>query len=462
MKTQPRRSFLKALGSVPFLLAFTPTRKTWAAESTPPTYPNARDLTNPSAFKPGYLSIIQGPTSDTQTLINVFAPRLKKYSYVAMDPAGSAVALEVYEKIPGPGFYNIDKLKVSNLATGVKYTLQVCDGETVVDQRSFSALNIRKKDPVFGLISCMADDYRFTDVIDPMWERLRKENPDFLILNGDAVYVDSFEFVERKKATEADLWQRYVDAFRRIPLYHFKKLIPTFATWDDHDFGTNDGDRDFQAKDAAAKLFHGAFGGKEIDGTWTQGPMGVSSVLKAFGQRFYFMDDRTFRQPNKNQTETESYGHWGQRQHEWLINHLSTGSAPAWIINGNQFFNGKALDFKEAFEANHSKEFTTFIGQLNQVSAPVIFASGDIHLSEIMRIPSGRTGYETYELTSSSMHSYAGDGWENPMRLEGAFCKEFNFMLIRSRNEEGDLRVNVKSLGLASDAYFEKNLSVKK
>jgi phosphodiesterase/alkaline phosphatase D-like protein len=301
-------------------------------------------------------------------------------------------------------------------------------------------------------------------VIDPMWDRLKNEKPDFLILNGDTVYVDSFEFVERLKATEADLWQRYVDSFRRIPLYHWRELVPVFATWDDHDFGTNDSDREFVSKEAALKLFHGVFGGVDIPGVWEQGPGGVSSVLHAFNQSFYLMDDRTFRQPNKNQTVQEDYGHWGQGQHEWLLKELRDNPRPAWIINGNQCFNGKDLSYKETFEGNHPKEFVNFVNELKNLPTPVVFASGDIHLSEIMRIPRERIGYETYEVTSSAMHSYTGEGWENPMRLDGAYSIEFNFMMIRSQavttRPQKAIQFNVRCLGLDENPYFDKNFLV--
>jgi phosphodiesterase/alkaline phosphatase D-like protein len=411
-------------------------------------------------YTPGYLTIVQCATSETETLINIFVPRLKNYTYEAIDSSGRAVPLSRYEVVTGPGFFHIHKLKISALRVGEDYTLRVLDRRTLVDQRAFRALDTQIANPRFALISCMSDDYRFNQVIDPMWERLRQSNPDFLILNGDLVYVDSFEFVERQKATESDIWQRYVDSFRRIPLYHWQRLVPVYATWDDHDFGTNDGDRDFISKDAVLRLFRAVFGGEALPGTWEPGPMGVSSVFQAFGQRFFFMDDRMFRQPNRNQLMSDPFGHWGQAQHEWLLQKLAESSAPSWIINGNQFFNGKALDFKEAFEANHPQAFVSFVQSLSAISAPVVFASGDIHLSEIMRIPADRLGYETFEFTSSCMHSFTGNGWENPMRLEGALTLEFNFMLIESQAAPGALRVSMKALGLAPDPYFEKDLVI--
>ena len=474
MRSFPRRTFLKTMGALPVLMSLGLGREEEVRASEqgllrgslgPVGWPKGAKVFPEGhgtvGFPPGYLTIIQGATSATETLINIFAPRLKRYSYEAWDASGRALSVSHYETVTGPGFYHIHKIRVTGLCLGQEYTLRVLDRSTVVDERCFAALDTNKTNPVFGLLSCMSDDYRFSQVIDPMWERLRQSNPDFLILNGDLVYVDSFEFVERQRATEADIWQRYVDSFRRIPVYHWRRLVPILATWDDHDFGTNDGDREFVSKEAVLRLFRGAFGGAELPGVWEAGPHGVSSVFTGFGQRFFLMDDRMFRQPNRNQVTPDPFGHWGQEQHDWLRRKLSEDTSPAWIVNGNQFFNGRALDFKEAFEANHPAEFVTFIDELRQIAAPVVFASGDIHISEIMRVPADRAGYETFEITSSSMHSYTGSGWDNPMRLEGAYTNEFNFLLIQSQARPGELNIGVKSLGLASDSYFEKTLLVR-
>ena len=427
------------------------------------SFPTALEMTRNTNFKPGYLSIIQCATSSSETLINVVAPRLKKYSYQVLDSAGNALAsVEKYDNVIGPLFYNVDKIKVTGLSLNLDYTLKVIDNKTTVDQRTFRALDTSKPNPRFGLVSCMADDYRFDQAIDPMWKKLEQQNLDFVLLTGDLVYVDSFEFVERLKATESDIWQRYIDALKRIPYYHMNKLIPTLAIWDDHDYGTNDGDRTFIGKQPADKLFHALFAGKSIDGVWSQGPDGTCSYMKAFGQNFFLMDDRSFRQPNKDTNPPEEFGHWGQMQHQWLFENLKNNNEPSWIINGNQFFNGVSLTFKEAFEQNHPKEFGSFIDSLKSVEAPVAFASGDVHLAEVMKVPTDRLGYETYEFTSSAMHSYAGPGWDNPMRVEGCYSIEFNFFVLQSENQNGNLNIKVSCLGLADKPYFEKEFVVKK
>lgn len=416
-------------------------------------------------FNPGYLTIIQGPTNQTEACINIMSPRLKKYTYEVINSHGQSQNVNMYAQLKGPLFYNVDKIKVIGLQINENYTLRVVDvsssgSRTIVDERIFQTLDTTNENSQFALVSCMADDYRFNDVIDPMWKKLENQNVDLIFLTGDLVYIDSREFVERQKATDIDIWQRYTDALRRIPLYHWKHLKPILATWDDHDFGTNDGDRNFTAKQASLNLFEALFHGPSLNTAWTKTDFGTSSVLEAFGQRFFLMDDRFYRQPNKNQTTAETYGHWGQEQHEWLISKLSQNTAPAWIINGNQIFNGAKKTFIESLEQNHPAEFTQLMSELGNVQAPVVFASGDIHLSEVMRVPTNIIGYETFEFTSSSMHSYASDGWDNPMRVEGAYSIEFNFMVFKTQLLKNGLNIDVQCIGLNDSPYFTQNFKV--
>ncbi len=330
-----------------------------------------------------------------------------------------------------------------------------------VDQRTFKTLNTNSDQVSFAYASCMSDDYRFDRVINPMWQKMKDQNPDMIVLNGDVVYVDSYDFVERKKATELDIWFRFIDSLNRLPIYKWTELKPIFATWDDHDFGTNDGDKDFINKQAARKVFLGFFGGKNISGVYELEPSSVYFSLKAFQQNFIFLDNRYFRQPNKDPKSQEVYAHWGEKQYKWLLDEIKKTNQPTWLFSGNQFFSGVALDYKESLQDNNPENFKLLTSDLKNINVPVVFGSGDVHFSEIMKIPADRIGYETYELTSSSMHSFTYSGWDNPLRHEGAFTKEFNFMMINSKAlGQNKVKINVKSLGLSKSPYFEKEMII--
>lgn len=430
-------------------------------------FKSASEYSKAKEFASGKLIIIQGPTSSTEANINILSPVLKKYIYVVKDEYGKTYDVEHYDSIHTPPLHwKVDKIFIRGLNPGIKYSLEVVDefrnSKTRVDQRDFTTLNTHENHVRFAYASCMADDYRFNEVINPMWEQMRKQNPDMVVLNGDLVYVDSFEFVERKKATELDIWFRYIDTFNRLPIYRWHELKPILATWDDHDFGTNDGDRDFKEKNSARKIFLAFFGGKNLKDTYQLENDSIYFSFTGFKQKMLFLDDRYFRQPNKDQKVSEKYGHWGEKQHNWILENLNDSNTPVWIFNGNQTFSGKELPYKEAMQSNHPEHYKVFIEDMKKTKSPTLFASGDIHFSEIMQIPSDLMGFETFEVTSSSMHSYSGEGWANPLRLEGAFTNEFNFMIIDSKNDNGVLKTDITTWGLKDKPYFKKHLEVKR
>lgn len=468
-----RRRFLQFLGAAPVvsqILACSPSTDPSPSESNfrsldseprGPSVPPALELTNTRAFKNGYLTILQGPTSDTESLINIFSPKLKNYSYEIVDSLGTKISVAPETRVKTPTFYCIDKLHFKNLRLGETYTLNVFDKTTRIDQRNFKTLDIHKTKVRFAQLSCMADDYRFNDAIDLMWDRLQKSQVDFIVMTGDQVYVDSKEFVERQKATELDIWQRYVDALKRLPIYHWQHLVPIIAVWDDHDYGTNDGDSQFVGKEPSTRVFDAVFGGTEIPLVWEKCPAGTSSRFSAFGQRFFLMDDRSFRKTNTDPAaKTDKFGHWGEVAHQWLIEDLQKQIKPSWIFNGNQFLSGKTLEYKEAFQDNHPAEFNKLLTELTEQRSAFVLGSGDIHLSEIMIAPKDILGFQTYEYTASCMHSYTGTGWENPLRFPDATTNEFNFFVHQVQAGPNQLDITTECLGLATIPYFTKRLLV--
>ncbi|MBK7961017.1 MAG: hypothetical protein IPK04_07285 [Bdellovibrionales bacterium] len=139
MMNIPRRAFLKTLGSLSILfsmgcrkensgvpLIFDP--GTGKNPETPPALePNTEldaglpqqktfstlkqeivssfEMTNPSAYRPGFLAMIQGPTSDTEALFNILVPRFKNYTYAILDSNGRANLLSLMTDLRGQLFF---------------------------------------------------------------------------------------------------------------------------------------------------------------------------------------------------------------------------------------------------------------------------------------------------------------------------------------------------------------------
>jgi hypothetical protein len=60
------------------------------------------------------------------------------------------------------------------------------------------------------------------------------------------------------------------------------------------------------------------------------------------------------------------------------------------------------------------------------------------------------------------MHSYTGTGWDNTLRLAGAFTREFNFMMVTSEKSADGLNIGVESWGLDNKPYFKSQFKVVK
>src|SRR5690606_30446885 len=147
--------------------------------------------------------------------------------------------------------------------------------------------------------------------------------------------------------------------------FRMPRLTPVFATWDDHDFGLNNADRTFPRADFNRLLFRKFWGSIESP-IWRKAH-GVGSVLEAFGQRFFLMDDRSFR----DAPHVSGGKHWGQDQMDWLIAELEHSPAPAWLMNGSQYFGGYLK--KESYESTQPADFHHLLARLSRVAAPVAF-----------------------------------------------------------------------------------------
>ena len=92
----------------------------------------------------------------------------------------------------------------------------------------------------FSFGSCYKYRYR-----NKMFKTIIKNNPQLWIWSGDVVYVSKSREAENMfNNTKNDKY------YMRI-----REKIPTIGTWDDHDFGQNDGNRKYKKKNFYKNLF---------------------------------------------------------------------------------------------------------------------------------------------------------------------------------------------------------------
>jgi len=377
----------------------------------------------PGRFDFGALPILQGPSDATSASFLIQHATDRRLHMRAFGPFNEELTAAVLERFDVPGqAVSVSEVLVAGLVPGVTYRLRVLDdGDRIVDSRRFRSLETSRKNLRFAVGSCMHD--RFADAGAPVWTAMADGRFDAVFLVGDTVYADQGNWGQE----ESGYARRYAEARDRLAWFRMPFLTPTFATWDDHDFGVNNGDKSFTRGAFTKSLFRRYFGSID-NAAWTKAH-GVGSVLRAGGQRFFLLDDRTWRDA-RNVTGGR---HLGDAQREWLIAELAKSREPAWLLNGSQFFG--AYQGFESYEADHPDDFKDLLATLSKLEAPVAFVGGDIHISEVMKVEPATLGYATFELTASSMHSFAVPFMDarvsNPRRLASEW--RYNFLAVESR-----------------------------
>ncbi|WP_423998699.1 alkaline phosphatase D family protein [Maribacter sp. IgM3_T14_3] len=284
------------------------------------------------------------------------------------------------------------------------------------------------------------------DLPNLLWDDILNTKPDVWVWGGDNIYADTDDmaalramYTKQKEQTE------------------YKKLVATtdiLGTWDDHDYGLNDGGVEFEAKDASQQEFlnfmnvpedsplrkrKGVYNAKKYD-------IGDHSIT------FIILDTRYFRTKLTPDTETSKrvkpneYGDGtllGDVQWAWLENELNTSKSDFNIIVSSVQY----LSNEHGFEAWGN--FPHEVDKLAKViadskAAGVIVLSGDRHISEFSKTVIDGMNYPLIDFTSSGLtHAYRGFAGEpNKYRVgEVVFTESFGILEFDFNAKKVDFKI---------------------
>lgn len=403
------------------------------------------------------ISILQSVTSNNQSRFVAVVPHREKLKYFMRN--GDALTRLDAEHFEHAGSANVvDQVEAFGLEPKVSYELIVISPDGMLwDKRVFRALDLNRKRARIAVASGMDDALQPEQT--KLWNQLANQRPDVIFMIGDNVYTEKGESFTADANPES-IWKRYAETRENLAIFKVPTLIPVMAVWNDHDYGRNDGDRTYPYKTESADIFLTFFAQKKPAPGFERGP-GVSSWWNAFGIHFAFMDSRSFRSPNGLDIPDQT--HFGVDQEKWLSEHLLAAHEPVFLISGDQFF-GASQPF-ESYERSHPKRFFTQLEEWKKDPEPLLFLSGDRHLSEIAKVPAPRLGYPTYELTSSGMHSAVSPGVfqknPEPNQLVGA-DGQHNYMMVEViRSQHGFIQLDAQAFGLDRKQLYQRALTVK-
>src|SRR5262245_54578913 len=106
------------------------------------------------------------------------------------------------------------------------------------------AVGRRDESPVSRILfGCCARQ----DQPEPIWDPIVAAKPDLFLMIGDNIYGDSQD-MEILRAKYKLLGEK--PGFKKL-----RETCPLLATWDDHDFGVNDGGADYPKREESQQVF---------------------------------------------------------------------------------------------------------------------------------------------------------------------------------------------------------------
>lgn len=285
----------------------------------------------------------------------------------------------------------------------------------------------------------------------PLWKNIAEQDADLWIWLGDNIYGDSKDMNVLKRKYDK---QNAQPAYQRF----LKTGIDIIGTWDDHDYGINDGGKEFEFKEESSQLALDFLGYPEDSEVRNRpGIYNRSSIISPHRTvGFALLDTRYFRDETEKikgvgYTINENGDVLGDEQWTWLEEEVA--KPMDYLIIGSSI---QVIPEDHIYEkwSNFPSSRNRLLDLLATSKAKqVIILSGDRHLAEISEIE--WKGKRIVEVTSSGMtHSYENVGDEPNRHRVSKLVGEKNFGTLRFIED----RVIVSILGIDGKEYIKEYL----
>ncbi|WP_194851877.1 alkaline phosphatase D family protein [Nonlabens antarcticus] len=282
-----------------------------------------------------------------------------------------------------------------------------------------------------------------------IFNSITQKNPDLMLWMGDNMYLRTPDFL-----TENGIRHRYRHTRRNTEMQELLATTHNYATWDDHDYGPNDGNRSYVLKETTEKVFNDYWGNLNTNAA---GNGGVAQQFVWNDVEFFMLDNRTHRAPNNSLATNKDY--LGKEQIDWLIDALTSSKASFKIvISGGQIISDAAV----------YENYVTFPEErqrlLDRLEAEriegVVFMSGDRHHTEISRLE--RQGaYPLIDITCSPLtagtHAARDEG--NTLQVSGKTFYDHNFGTLDVSGPWGNRELLLTIYDAQGDSVFDYSIS---
>ncbi|MGA0409678.1 MAG: alkaline phosphatase D family protein, partial [Limisphaerales bacterium] len=247
-----------------------------------------------------------------------------------------------------------------------------------------------------------------------IYPAILEQQPDLFLFIGDNIYGDT---------TDVNIFKKKYQALANLPgCQQLQAQTKVLATWDDHDYGINDGGKSYSKREASQQLFLDFFNEPKDSVRRTRPGIYTSYSYGRKGQvvQIILLDTRYFRdelpkykgeqkagtvgwyEPSKDSTKTLL----GADQWQWLEEQLQVEADVRILASSIQI-----LAYEKGMEnwGNVPHEQQRLFDLLIKYRAHhTVAISGDVHFTELSKVMIGE--YPFYDLTSSGM-THANSKW---------------------------------------------------
>ncbi|MEM7393295.1 MAG: alkaline phosphatase D family protein [Verrucomicrobiota bacterium] len=345
------------------------------------------------AVPEGIAGPLVGAVEPDRVSLWMFAPAESEctYSFHATTPTEAIGGGGQFAAVPDPaaaGSGRPFKAVIDDLSPNTRYhyTVSVDGKNDPAWVGSFTTAPAAGKPSAFrlALTSCMKIGQPQAS-----WFLLFAQQPDLHLTVGDTHYADT---------TDPTIQLKHHVAYRRQKEFATViRNVPTYAMWDDHDYGPNNSDGTARGKENSLA------GWKQF---WANPASGTPDTPGAFFKfsrgdvDFFMVDSRYHRSPDAF-PDNDRKRMLGDPQFAWLLEGLKSSQARFKVIVSGSTLNHSRADGWRIYTFSRHRLFDAI--KEHEISG-VLYMSGDIHRSLVWEHhESDRVGYPLVEVISSGV-----------------------------------------------------------
>ena len=327
------------------------------------------------------------------------------------------------------------------LPTLVLFVLACSSKDANVEIENSQDLPIQNVDSLFNVIAFGSCNHEEDN--QSYWNVVSSFSPDSWIWMGDNIYGDTEDMQvlasKYRMLKENSYYASFIDK------------VKVYGTWDDHDYGVNDGNKSYPKKEESKALLLDFLDVPKGSKVYSRAGVYQSYIIGDAGRKvkLILLDTRSFQDPlEKNITRNPRYHKsdgdiLGDDQWQWLERQLMDTTALTIIVSSIQFIPDDQIYEKWG---NFPKSKERMLSLLKSKGHnKYLFLSGDRHISEISKMT--LDGQELFEATSSGLtHSWEDCKEQNSYRVSPLVTQtSFGLMLFDWKENVFDLKLQIVS-----------------